>query len=332
MKETLPKIKKCGRFSQPMRYTISILVLMLAGCANMRPGHKPLQPVPVTPEMIATSFDYTKPGDIDSQNKPAYILPQVSGGWQKAKADNSTGEWRSGQYVAKVIEGGHWATVEEAELSGKPYVIPGGTKPIIPMPVQGQPSTRGEISATSIEEKLSTLDKKLSQRASDTSVANQVAVAPPENTVNVGRAPATSQDLENAGFYIHSPSPTATPAIQNVPPTQIEPSPTPFKLSVSTPPNPTPTSTPSATATPTAILPPPLVINPKAAPTGSYDAQTGTVLVGFGDPNTTYTVQSPKGDVLLSYLPGGKVNVTYNGKTQSIDAPSRTGKVKITLE
>lgn len=311
-----------------MPKTLHILALIgcvgLIGCAG-GPGKrsKPAN-IAVTPETLGTSYDYTKPGDIERQDKPVYILPQVAGGWKKAKVDDASGEWRSGQYVAKVMEPGHWATLEEAELSGKPYIIPGkGNKPIVPTPVANQsPTKTGEYSVTGIEQKLAKLTQLSAgnKQASTTSIGNQAAI--PESDLldmHGAKGPVPKFDIPPTGNQ-HEEKRAA------------KPTPTPFSLEI-TPPKSTPTPEPQKQEKVEQSLPdaPPLEIPIVKAPVAKYDAKTQSVVVGYGAPGSTYKVETPKGQISISYKAGGAVDVSYGGKTQTATIPNQSGSVRIDL-
>ena len=290
--------------------------LVLSGCSSLNLGKKPAQ---ITANTAQTSYDYTKPGDIDRQGKPVWILPQVTGGWKKATADDSTGEWRSGQYVAKVVTPGHWATLEEAELSGKPYILPnGGGRPIVPTPMLDQsPTKTGEISVTGIEQKIANLEK-MSRNASTTSIGNQAAIPPTPNMVSMDgpRGPQPGLDLQSVPGLRHEP--------------RSAPSPTPFSLAVQPP-----TITPQ-TPTPEKVAPkmpdaPPLSLPGTKTPIATYDAKSKSVVVGYAPPGESFKVQTPQGEVSVDYKEGGHVNVTFAGKTITTTSPPQTGSVRIDL-
>lgn len=316
--------------------------LFLAGCASSGGNNHSKPPeATVTPETLSTSYDYTKPGDIDRQSRPVYILPQVTGGWKKARVDDANGEWRSGQYVARVMEPGHWATLEEAELSGKPYITPDGNRPVIPTPIKDQsPTSTGEYNATTIEQKLAKIEKlaasagdvSRSGGASSTSLGNQAAI-PVDSSGKKPEAP----NLNIPG--LHPISPKAMDVRPKEQPPAPAPAPTPLSLTIPPPtimttPNPsgkvqtleTPGSRPGA-------LPaqPPLNLPGNKNPTATYDEKTNSLLVGFGESGSGFNVQTPKGDVKIAYKDGGRVEVTFKNKTESVTITDKTDNVRIEL-
>jgi hypothetical protein len=72
------------------------------------------------------------PSETSKKSRPVWILPKTNIGWSKGGVDQQTGDWHSGEYVGTIIEPGHWATQEEAELGSQPYIIAGENQPIIP--------------------------------------------------------------------------------------------------------------------------------------------------------------------------------------------------------
>ncbi len=130
----------------------------LAGCAGGRPPAMVVDPATVT-----QSYDYTKPVEAAGKSRPVYVLPNVSYGWMPAKVDEQN-QWIGGHYVATVVEPGHWATLEEAEISGRPYVFAGGGKPIVPV-LERSPGPTGngaaEIDISQMAGQIAEIQKQL---------------------------------------------------------------------------------------------------------------------------------------------------------------------------
>jgi hypothetical protein len=103
-----------------------LLALFVAGCASSN-----RTPVKVEPILMSTSVDFTSPATIAGNSSPVYVLPVINSGWEKATVDSKTGAWKSGRYIATVVEEGYWTTQEEAERSGKPFMIMGKSGPLI---------------------------------------------------------------------------------------------------------------------------------------------------------------------------------------------------------
>ena len=306
--------------------TMPILVLsslLFSGCASLSNLGKKQEAVRVTPETLGTSYDYTKPGDIDKQSKPVYILPQVTGGWKKAKVDDANGEWHSGQYVAKVIEPGHWATLEEAELSGKPYLDPGkGNKPIIPI-VPRDISQTGEVSVTSIEQKFAKMEKMVSSSShspSSTSIGNQAAIPSLPEAIEKNGKPAAPM-LNIPGLLPEQEQQTLGK--------KSKPAPTPFSLSIPPPPIKEATQNPQSSSK--LPPPPPLTLPGAKLPSARFDTKNNALMVGAGATGNKFTIQTPKGPVGVAYKDGGRVDVTFNGKTQTVSVSSPTDTVRVDM-
>lgn len=130
-----------------------------------------------------TRYDNTK-GDISNQAKPVWVLPVINQGWIPARVDPKTGDWISGHYQATIVQNGYWATQEEAERSGKPYIMAGEMTPIIPSPVTtpatGIGQNSAELTNRATETRTATPEPQLQAMAVDLSVkggshTNQVA-------------------------------------------------------------------------------------------------------------------------------------------------------------
>lgn len=308
----------------------SVGVFMLTGCSILE--QKKSDPAAtVTPSTLSTSYDYTKPDDIARQSKPVWILPRTTSGWKKAVADDASGEWRSGQYVAKIIEPGRWATLEEAELAGKPYIVPGDDKPVIPIKLRDQsPTSTGELNATTLEQKLASLEKRAASKGpSETSVSNQAAIPP--NILQQGtKPPAPGLNIPGLG--------QAQPQAQ---PTPSQPLPEPTKLTIPPPPiKQTAPSTPAkkveAIDTPTTKTnavpsPPPLSLPGAAKPSAKYNSEKNELTVGYSDPGTDFSIQTPKGPVKIAYKEAGLVDITFGGKTETVTVSGKSDVLKITL-
>lgn len=133
-------------------------LLGLGGCAMQQ------NPAIIDPTIVSTSYDYTKPADIAAQSKPVWILPVINKGWVPAHIDPKTGDWLSGHYQATIVQDGYWATLEEAELAGRPYIIAGDSSPIIPKPVTDGPTKLGtgspEVDLVALQNKIRELEQK----------------------------------------------------------------------------------------------------------------------------------------------------------------------------
>lgn len=159
----------------------------------------------VDPTVVSTSYDYTKPADISNQSKPVWVLPIINKGWIPARVDPKTGDWISGHYQATIVQDGYWATQEEAELSGRPYIIAGESSPIIPTPVtQGATATGGgggELDIAVMQKRIDKIDR--AQQAFPTA-ANEEKFA------------ELSAQIQGIAQNVPSHYQTTTPANQNM--------------------------------------------------------------------------------------------------------------------
>ena len=139
-----------------MKFYCSIFFCIgLIGCTSTNP-----EPVRIDPAAVVQgNYDYSPPADIDRQSKPVWILPMMTQGWIPAKIDSQTGDWVGGHYQATIIQEGHWATLEEAEQSGRPYVRSGEGQPIIP-PLSAPGSSQGgaELDLANLESRVSQVE------------------------------------------------------------------------------------------------------------------------------------------------------------------------------
>lgn len=108
--------------------------------------HSPSPPIG-PPAACSPNYDFVAPSEIAKKGRPVWILPKTTMGWAKGGVDRRTGDWHSGEYVGTIVEPGHWATLEEAELGTQPYIIAGENQPIVPEQTRAAPSTA--TSATS---------------------------------------------------------------------------------------------------------------------------------------------------------------------------------------
>lgn len=126
-----------------LRLALAVLsALMFGACQTPEQAR-------IEPSVVATSYDYTKPVDIASQSSPVWILPIINQGWIPAHIDKKTGDWISGHYQATIVQDGYWATKEEAELSGRPYITAGDSTPTAPAPVANLPSPQTQVQIAS---------------------------------------------------------------------------------------------------------------------------------------------------------------------------------------
>jgi hypothetical protein len=111
--------------------------------------------------MIQNSYDYTKPHDIYGKDKPVWMQPVLRYGWERAHLDPNTGQWLGGRYIGTVVEPGHWASQEEAELSGRPYVEANSGKQIVPTPIDKSAGDNEnvEIDIVKMKDKIASLEQ-----------------------------------------------------------------------------------------------------------------------------------------------------------------------------
>jgi len=301
--------------------------------------------------MVQTSYDYSRPGSIAPDSKPVWILPVINSGWRPAKVDRKTGDWVGGHYAATVVEEGKWATLEEAELSGKPYILPGQTRPVIPVPLKNQsPSSTGELNATTLEQKLARLDKLeregKASSPSDVSLNNQAAIPglPPVKTLPSPRSPrdqGAQPPKKDPAPRISIPGLTGAPTpassgqeekTERLPSILAEPPKLP-------PPPPPPPVIDSGTVLPkTASSPSPVDSGSKdplllssPTPVPKYDAKTGEIILSYAPPGSTAKVNTPKGEVIVSYGEEGKTTVTLGKKKKTVTLNNPKEKIKIKI-
>lgn len=150
-----------------------VIILLLAGFFVASCASNKDRPLRVDPTVISTSYDYTKPVDIAAQSRPVWILPVINKGWIPARVDPKTGDWVSGHYQATIVQDGYWATQEEAELSGRPYIVAGDSSPIIPTPVASGPNSgnsgAGELDLVNMRQRINNLEARQNELASQSS-------------------------------------------------------------------------------------------------------------------------------------------------------------------
>lgn len=330
----------------------------LCSCAGMRGGEPgiPKDPVQVGETMVQTSYDYSRPEGVAPDSKPVWILPVINSGWKPAKVDSKTGDWVGGHYSATVVEDGKWATLEEAELSGKPYILPGETRPIIPTPLRSQGEGKpGEINATTLEQKLARLDRleresagrggREVDSASKRSLINQSAIpagtdrgdggaktpgsgssfppAPETDDSAPMTIPGITGNLDGAQGESKS-APLVLGDVPNLPP--LKPPPQGLEENAkpigTLPAGPSP-SVQSGKGNPDNLM--------KPTPSPKYNPDTGEILIGVGQSGSTVTIDTPKGPATIAYGKDGEVSVTIKGKTRSIRLTPPQNQVKIKL-
>ena len=196
-------------------------LVLLSGCAV--PQAKPI----IDPTIVSTSYDYTKPADIAAQSKPVWILPVINKGWVPAHIDPRTGDWLSGHYQATIVQDGYWATQEEAELAGRPYIVAGDSSPIIPRPVTDGPTRLGtgspEVDLTALQNKV----RELEQKQRGPMEINQQS--PDKLAALSAQVQAMAIDIPNGGQSMATPAGQLTTGYNS-----------PFQVDVNQPPPPTP--------------------------------------------------------------------------------------------
>jgi hypothetical protein len=333
------------------------LSLLAQGCTTPRVGadgeiltREQREAIKIGKGMVQTSYDYSRPDSIAPDSKPVWVLPVINSGWKPAKVDQKTGDWIGGHYAATVVEDGKWATLEEAELSGKPYVLPGQTRPIIPVPLRNQSaSSTGELNATTLEQKLARLDKlereKRLSSPSDVSLNNQAAIPglPPVRTTPTTRTqresvPSSAPRQEDKP-KINIPGLTSSasasqeeekgerlPSILADPPQLPPPLPPPPSIETGEI-LPKSASSPSPLESP--AKDPVLLSSPTPVP--KYDSKTGEIILSYAPPGSTAKVQTPKGEVVVTYGEEGKTTVSLGKKKKTVTLTNPQDKIKIKI-
>lgn len=265
-------------------------------------------PQAIDPTVVATSYDYTKPADIAAQSQPVWVLPVINQGWIPASVDPKSGTWKSGHYEAVIVQDGYWATQEDAELSGRPYILAGDSTPIIPPPVADGPpvgEAGPELSIAALQSRITNVEKKQQEFAEQKTDADAMAEMaaqmraigtqlPANETITV---PTTPSQNFNSGISIPNAS---QPPAQTIP-----------KSSMNLGENPSPIGKPTAqpTGETTLLLP--------RAPAGT---------------SLDFPVSEEPGDKLtVHYLNDLQVEVNYLGKQYLVQLKNAGDQIRITV-
>lgn len=147
--------------------------LVVAGCNQAEPKR-----TTITEAVLQSSYDYTPPVDSAGRSRPVYLQPKVVLGWNKARV-TPEGDWIGGHYTATIVEEGRWADLDEAERTGRPFVVPGEV-PLIPEmgqppgPTGGGPS---EISVSNLAARVNNLEQAMPRTERDKDAGELLAAA-----------------------------------------------------------------------------------------------------------------------------------------------------------
>ncbi|QSR88896.1 hypothetical protein [Methylacidiphilum caldifontis] len=270
-------------------YVFSLIFLL--GCVSQKKAN-----LPIDPALIQNSYDYTKPYDVYDKGKPAYILPVINTGWTKARVDPKTGQWIGGHYVGTVIDPGHWASLEEAELSGKPYIRADNGQMVVPTPNEENPSTKDkgvEIDLVNMRNRLEKIETTLVDslpppQLKESALINALekkSQSKKNSLVSFPSIVVGDPDMETAVF---SSSHNESKSSSFITVGEEEPS---AKKANS-------------------------LGQPK-----KYSSST-TIEVPLGKPGQNFVVKTPRGGyVIVEFLPNRKVKVLYNGHVLEKTAP-----------
>jgi hypothetical protein len=121
--------------------SLALCILFAAGCA----GHKVKQEgsytkdEPPPPTVQAPS----SPPPRDAGDRPVWVLPVFSTGYVAGAANQTSDVYVGAHSVTSMVEPGHWASQEEAELQGKPYVSPSSNRIVYPETQSSETLRRG---------------------------------------------------------------------------------------------------------------------------------------------------------------------------------------------
>ena len=269
------------------------MLCLLTGCETTEQ-----QAVRVDSTVVQSSYDYARPASLPPEaQRPVLILPTTTTGWEPARVTDD-GRWEGGRYTADIIEQPHWATLEEAELSGKPYFLPGTSAPIVPVPSTPTPSDiqakKSDLMIAGLQKKVDALETKIKgESRSPTPTMSQ------EEAARISAAAAAS-----GGSDLHSQRPAYIPEVA-ISPTAI-PSRTSRDRQQSAGVVSTSNSSPS-----TLVLPSPN---------------------SHGDTDS-FNIVPPgrKGKVTVHYLDNHNVEVTYKEKVYKIHLRNPDDQIKLTI-
>ncbi|CAF0704879.1 hypothetical protein [Candidatus Methylacidithermus pantelleriae] len=277
--------------------------IIFCGCSG-NPSQR-MGALPVDPALIQNSYDYTKPYDVQDKGKPAYVLPVINHGWVKAQVDPKTGQWIGGHYVGTVVEQGHWATLEEAELSGRPYLRADNGQVIVPDPVQKNPGTSDggvEIDLVTLRERVQKLEKNMSEVLPPEELRRglgETDIQAKQDSIPEKALPGivVGDPSEGAGVHQAVGSTTRTVSFATVGEEE-----------------------PRGTRTTEAHS-----ISPRATDLKSLE-------IPVGKPGEKMAVRAPAGDYLVvEFEPDKKVQVTYRNKTMQKPIPPGKDVLVLTL-
>ena len=152
-------------------FSFFIMAALFCSCSSSK-DKQASGVIQIDPATVQMSGTYVKPADAARQTRPVLILPKTVDGYVGESVDEN-GTYYGGQYISTQVEPIRWATLEEAEASGRPYIIYGDRSPVVAMPgaeglTGGGPA---EVNLASMSEKIDSLENKLN--------------TPPENLNNI---------------------------------------------------------------------------------------------------------------------------------------------------
>ncbi len=185
--------------ARPLLLLLLGLTAALTGCASSG-GKKEgaSAPIALEPTLVSQSYDYTSPQNIANQDQPVWVLPVKNTGWEKGGISQD-GSWHSGQYRSYIVKPGYWSSQEEAQLSGRPYLVNNQT--VIPSPApEGGPSTNPgaqELDISQTNSRLDALEQKSGQSQATTgNPDDQAATAAREQALATLASPQVKTDIE----------------------------------------------------------------------------------------------------------------------------------------
>jgi hypothetical protein len=95
-----------------------LAMVIMTGCASKTTP--PPKPDPAL-GAVGEEVRFRMPRDAANEDRPVYILPRWSVGYHRP--EGGTNHYRGGYVEAVEMEPGYFATMEEAELSGRPYIF-----------------------------------------------------------------------------------------------------------------------------------------------------------------------------------------------------------------
>lgn len=150
------------------------------------------------------------PLDAKNRGLPVLLKPVTAVSWVKPTQEGKS--WKGGYLTVDILEDWRWATREEAESLGRPYIVPGESDEIVPAGVGGSEIRIGEL-MTRLNRLENNQPRTVDRMEAEQALVSGMGQVPPQVMTDGPTLRGTPNQFE-VPEIANTPAPTRTPSME----------------------------------------------------------------------------------------------------------------------